>query len=849
MENAHRTMATLTLFLLSSLAFGQQTTTRLDVVYDGATPGKIRGYEQGVPKGNYIDLIWPSSLAANYTLTMPKSTTTLLGQINYHYHDSQALPVSIWRAHGTEASPTNLTSGDSIFSFVGIGRVGGTWISLGSFGVNYANIAGVDVGSITFSTRNSGVVSDRVSIDHLGRIVPFASGQDLGTTGTGYWNSLYINGGTPIYFERSARTSAQRMLWTVGGSSSTDGVWQLGVGPISSQSELEFIHNGTLRMRMTEASGIYAVDNFFPQTTDTYSLGSATYQWNNLYVKYIDVEGDIQPKTNNTVPLGSSSLRFSKLWVTDIDCSGTCGGSVSPPVDWHLDNTNHVLTMGTHGASGAFQALMQHSRGTHASPTDTVDNDRIGQIAFQLYGGGGYRDAAAIRVEADGTPSGTSSPARIGFFVTPAASTTPVERLFLQQDGEFWIRSSMTSDRGLYIQNDSSSGYSSIAFVDNGGTLKGYTGWNNGSAAVNPGVFTVGTRTNDLLTFLQNDTIRWYVSSSGLYPNSDGAYVIGSSSLKPSSITSRSFFTETPSGYGTQQNTFSADSNLNLYLVAASSAAATDRASLQFYRYRNTVASPTSVSNGDRLGNIAWAGYASGANAVGGVIEAYVNGTVSGGVLPTELRFRTMNAAGTLADRAVLSSNGWVVTGSVEPNASATWSLGASGKEWTNGFFINLTVSNGSGQGVQGNLVPNTNNAYTLGGSSYQWSTVHARNFDSYNEFALIASSITRFLVSASSIATFDSGGSTTSTLVTADGRFSSGNHWPLTNNSYDLGSSSLNWRDVYVSRDILIGASGGLQAPDGNYGLSYVATVRNSAGTGTCTITFSAGIATTTTC
>ena len=848
MENAHRFMATLILFLLSSLAFGQQTTTRLDVVYDGATPGKIRGYEQGVPKGNYIDLIWPSSLAANYTQTMPKSTGTLLSTVNYHYHDSQALSWSAWRAHGTEASPTNLSSGDDIVQISSIARAGGTWIAASAISMGYAAPGSVDSGYIDFWTRNGSGHLRRIEITPDGHIQTMQTGQTLGTT-TGYWTSAMLNGGTPAYFERSARTSSQRMLWTVAGSSSTDGVWQLGVGPVSSQSELEFIHNGSLRMRMTEASGIYSVDNFFPQTTDTYSLGSSTFQWNNLYVKYIDVEGDIQPKTNNTVPLGSSSLRFSKLWVTDIDCSGTCGGSVSPPVDWNLDTTSNILSMGTHGSSGAFQLLLKHSRGTNASPTDTVDNDRIGQIAFQLYGGGGYRDAAAIRVEADGTPSGTSSPARIGFFVTPAASTTPVERLFLQQDGEFWIRSSMTSDRNLYIQNDSSSGYSSIAFVDNGGTLKGYTGWNNGSAAVNPGVFTVGTRTNDLLTFLQNDTIRWYVSSSGLYPNSDGAYVIGSSSLKPSSITSRSYFTETASGYGTQQNTFAADANLNLYLVAASSAAATDRASLQFYRYRNTVASPTSVTNGDRLGNIAWAGYASGANAVGGVIEAYVNGTVSGGVLPTELRFRTMNAAGTLADRAVLSSNGWVVTGSVEPNASASWSLGASGKEWTNGFFINLTVSNGSGQGVQGNLVPNTNNAYTLGGSSYQWSTVHARNFDSYNEFALIASSITRFLVSASSIATFDSGGSTTSTLVTADGRFSSGNHWPLTNNSYDLGSSSLNWRDVYVSRDILIGASGGLQAPDGNYGLSYVATVRNSAGTGTCTITFSAGIATTTTC
>ena len=375
------------ILLFASLAFGQQSTTRLNVVYNGSTEGRIRGFEQD--RGNYIDLIWPSSLAANYTQTMPKSTGTLLSTVNYHYHDSQALSWSAWRAHGTEASPTNLSSGDDIVQISSIARAGGTWIAASAMSMGYT-VSGVDAGYIDFWTRNSSGHLRRIQITPDGHLQTHQTGQTVGTT-TGYFSSGLFNGGTPLYMERSTRTSAQRMLWTVGGSSSADGVWQLGVGPISSQSELEFIHNGTLRMRMTEASGIYSVDNLFPQTTDTYSLGSSTYQWNNLYVKYIDVEGDIQPKTNNTVPLGSSSLRFSKLWVTDIDCSGTCGGSVSPPVDWHLDTTSHVLTMGTHGASGAFQALMQHSRGTNASPTDTVDNDRIGQIAFQLYGGGGYR--------------------------------------------------------------------------------------------------------------------------------------------------------------------------------------------------------------------------------------------------------------------------------------------------------------------------------------------------------------------------------------------------------------------------------------------------------------------------
>ncbi len=835
--------------ILPLLAFGQQTTTRLDVVYSGSTPGRIRSFEEGLPKSNYIDLIAPSSLAANYTLTLPKTTSTLLAQINYHYSDSQAFPISAWRARGTEASPTDLSSGDPIYQFVGIGRVGGTWISLGTFGMDYYSIGGVDVGWINFATRNAGVVGTKVSITHTGQILPGSTAaQDIGSTGTGYWRSIYLGSGTPAYMDRASITTAQRALFTIAGSTSGSGVWGIGVGPNSSQSQFEIVHNSTAVMRFTQGAGIYSLDAFYPNTTNTYALGSPTLQWNNLYVNFIDVEGDVQPKTNNTVPLGSSSLRFSKLWVTDIDCSGTCPGD-SPPVDWHLDISQHVLTLGSHLAGGAFQLLMKHSRGTNASPTDTLDNDRIGQIAFQLYGSG-YQDAAAIRVEADGIPSGTSSPARIGFFVTQAASTTPVERMFIQQDGETWLKSSMTSDRLLYLQNDSSSGYSTAAFLDHTGNVKGMVGWHNSAAAVHASLFIVGTRTNDLVALVQNDTARWTLSSSSLNPVTDGGQSIGSSALKPAAITSQSFFTETGAAYGTQQNTLSADANLNLSLVAASSAAATDRASLQFYRYRNTAASPTAVVNGDRLGVMAWQGYTgAGGLMPGAVIESYVNATVSSGVLPAELRFRTTNSSGTLADRAVLNANGFTLTGGILPTPTGTWSLGGGSNIWANLFTNYLTVTNTAGFGVVGHFVPYLDNTNDLGGSSYQWKTVHARNFDAYNEFALISSSITRFLVSASSLATFDGSGNTTFTLTTSSGAVSSRAIAPQTDNTYDLGDFAHQWKDLYVANDILIGTGGGIRAPDNNYGLSYTATFRNSAGTGTCTVTFSAGIATNTTC
>lgn len=180
MENAHRFMATLILFLLSSLAFGQQTTTRLDVVYDGATPGKIRGYEQGVPKGNYIDLIWPSSLAANYTLTMPKETATLMATENHAFSGTTPFTFSTYRARGTEASPSDLNAGDSMGHWAGYGRSSGSYSQLSGIQLSAATTT---TGAIDFYTHNGSAYGARLNISPDGHFYPYGVGtQDLGAS-------------------------------------------------------------------------------------------------------------------------------------------------------------------------------------------------------------------------------------------------------------------------------------------------------------------------------------------------------------------------------------------------------------------------------------------------------------------------------------------------------------------------------------------------------------------------------------------------------------------------------------------------------------------------------------------
>ncbi len=83
-------------------------------------------------------------------------------------------------------------------------------------------------------------------------------------------------------------------------------------------------------------------------------------------------------------------------------------------------------------------------------------------------------------------------------------------------------------------------------------------------------------------------------------------------------------------------------------------------------------------------------------------------------------------------------------------------------------------------------------------------------------------------------------------TCFTTSGGSISGNVLPGSTLTYSLGSSSFVWQNAYID-DVYV--SGGIRAPDGNFGSTETITVRNAAGTGTCTLDFSGGLKTGGTC
>jgi hypothetical protein len=117
---------------------------------------------------------------------------------------------------------------------------------------------------------------------------------------------------------------------------------------------------------------------------------------------------------------------------------------------------------------------------------------------------------------------------------------------------------------------------------------------------------------------------------------------------------------------------------------------------------------------------------------------------------------------------------------------------------------------------VGDDFIPNSDGTYVNGTTSFRWGSIATYNADFNGVLA------------------FSSGTTITGSIL------------PTTNNLYALGNTSYRWSNVAT---VNANISGTITAPSGGTGLSATKTVRDSAGTGTCTLIFSGGILTGGTC
>jgi hypothetical protein len=124
-----------------------------------------------------------------------------------------------------------------------------------------------------------------------------------------------------------------------------------------------------------------------------------------------------------------------------INSVGNIGiGTTSPSALLHLkgaDGAATTINIDSYGA-GIPQSF-RRADGTSASPTAVASSDALGQFFFEGYDGSSYRNAAAIRVDVDGTPGSSNMPGRIVFLTSPSGTATLNERMRIDNSGNVGI--------------------------------------------------------------------------------------------------------------------------------------------------------------------------------------------------------------------------------------------------------------------------------------------------------------------------------------------------------------------------------------------------------------------------
>jgi hypothetical protein len=198
--------------------------------------------------------------------------------------------------------------------------------------------------------------------------------------------------------------------------------------------------------------------------------------------------------------------------------------------------------------------VLQKNRGaTVGTNLIAANNDSLGTIVFEGHNGTTYNSAAYIRAYADGTPGASANfPGRLAFAVAQDATQTPVERVFIKNDGKVGIDTA-TPGANLTVQGSTSLGSTSAALSVLGGASNSLTVYPAlGAGSFNPtvtagsigAIFTGGTANTG--TFF---IAPWATAACGLKINSAGSVSVESSIVGGSAFSATSNLAATTAAY------------------------------------------------------------------------------------------------------------------------------------------------------------------------------------------------------------------------------------------------------------------------------------------------------------
>lgn len=198
------------------------------------------------------------------------------------------------------------------------------------------------------------------------------------------------------------------------------------------------------------------------------------------------------------------------------------------------------------------------------------------------------------------------------------------------------------------------------------------------------------------------------------------------------------------------------------------------------------------------------------------------------------------------------------ISSGLSPTTTLAYDMGSGALQWATIYTGNITASL---TGTFGTLVVNSRTLtpqaanYTLAGTNLSQTFSNTQTFSGTLAVSgtigddFIPSSDGTFVNGTNSfrwgsIATYNA--DFNGVLTLQSGSTITGAILPTTNNLYALGNTSFRWSTIVTTNANI---SGTITAPSGSTGVSATKTVRDSAGTGTCTLIFSGGLLTGGTC
>jgi len=171
------------------------------------------------------------------------------------------------------------------------------------------------------------------------------------------------------------------------------------------------------------------------------------------------------------ITVASANLVDETIVNADVSASAAIAGSkISPAFTANLTTTGTITASGgtiaseTSGSSVVRtsrastdatgpQVNFRKSRGTQTSRQTAVDQDVVGDITFQAFGGTADHECARIRARVDGTCGDSDMPASLQFFTAADGAASVTERMRIKENGRVGINETSPAST-LHVAGD-----------------------------------------------------------------------------------------------------------------------------------------------------------------------------------------------------------------------------------------------------------------------------------------------------------------------------------------------------------------------------------------------------------